>query len=564
MSTRPPIARIALACACLLTCSSALAQSRIANTKHNLSVSGPGLVKVAGETEICKFCHTPHAASPAAPLWNRDDPGTYYQTYESTTLAANVGQPTGSSRLCLSCHDGTIALTETYSPSSRIAGTLFISASDAGYLGTKLSDDHPVSFTYNSSLVAAKPELHDPSVLTQSLPLDDRQELQCTTCHDPHNNTHGYFLRMNNRRSSLCVTCHNMSGWSGSAHAVSVKSVAGSQRDSWNNLSYQSVGDIGCEGCHRPHNAGSPQRLLRHEAEESNCFSCHDGSVASKNIHAEFQKPFSHPVDNSTGIHNPTEKPNAMAWHVECQDCHDPHQSAASPAAQAPLIKPTMKGVSGVTGTGAVVTEARYEYQVCYKCHAGTSGSANATPVVDRIDRSTDVAFEFSSANASYHPIEAAGKNSDVPSLMQGYTVSSMIYCTDCHGSNAGAGGAKGPHGSTHEPMLVKNYSTADNTRESSPAYALCYTCHNSSSILDDDSFDKHKKHIKGEHTPCSVCHDPHGSANNTHLINFDRDVVFRSDKAKSGPTFEDRGFRRGSCTLTCHGKDHKDEDYKP
>ncbi|MCC7204740.1 MAG: hypothetical protein IT441_06645, partial [Phycisphaeraceae bacterium] len=88
--------------------------SSIEQTKHNLTASGPGTVKTSVEGGSCIFCHTPHAASPRAPLWNREDPGTYYQTYESTTLKAEVGQPTGSSRLCLSCHDGTIALTQTY------------------------------------------------------------------------------------------------------------------------------------------------------------------------------------------------------------------------------------------------------------------------------------------------------------------------------------------------------------------------------------------------------------------------------------------------------------------
>src|SRR4051794_31953197 len=82
----------------------------IVNTKHNLSVSGPGTIKAATETEICKFCHTPHNATPAKPLWNRSTPGTLYTPYTSSTLDATVGQPDGTSILCLSCHDGTIAL----------------------------------------------------------------------------------------------------------------------------------------------------------------------------------------------------------------------------------------------------------------------------------------------------------------------------------------------------------------------------------------------------------------------------------------------------------------------
>ncbi len=79
-------------------------------TKHNLSMYGPGPVKALSTTEICIFCHTPHNSSPDFPLWNREDPGENYDLYGSPTVIATIGQPTGGSRLCLSCHDGTIAI----------------------------------------------------------------------------------------------------------------------------------------------------------------------------------------------------------------------------------------------------------------------------------------------------------------------------------------------------------------------------------------------------------------------------------------------------------------------
>jgi len=82
--------------------------------KHNLSVTGPGPVKSASETEICVFCHTPHNANPAVPLWNQTlSSGVTYQPYTSTTMKATVGLPTGSSKLCLACHDGTVAIGNT-------------------------------------------------------------------------------------------------------------------------------------------------------------------------------------------------------------------------------------------------------------------------------------------------------------------------------------------------------------------------------------------------------------------------------------------------------------------
>ena len=66
--------------------------------------------------EICIVCHTPHNAVtlPDAPLWNHQLSAianyTLYDNTVSGTFNATTGQPNGASKLCLSCHDGTIAL----------------------------------------------------------------------------------------------------------------------------------------------------------------------------------------------------------------------------------------------------------------------------------------------------------------------------------------------------------------------------------------------------------------------------------------------------------------------
>src|SRR4051795_4219699 len=84
----------------------------VRNTKHNLSATGPGTLKATSETQVCVFCHTPHGAEaiPAAPLWNRKLSAATYTTYTSTSIDANAAElaagPGGSSKLCLSCHDG--------------------------------------------------------------------------------------------------------------------------------------------------------------------------------------------------------------------------------------------------------------------------------------------------------------------------------------------------------------------------------------------------------------------------------------------------------------------------
>src|SRR4051812_27176929 len=82
----------------------------IVNSKHNLSASGPASIRATSEQQVCIFCHSAHGAGTIQPLWNRNTPVGAYTVYSSTSLQAKPGQPTGTSKLCLSCHDGTIAV----------------------------------------------------------------------------------------------------------------------------------------------------------------------------------------------------------------------------------------------------------------------------------------------------------------------------------------------------------------------------------------------------------------------------------------------------------------------
>lgn len=96
-------------------------QGSIANTRHNLTQStiGAGAVLMNpyrnDYAEVCVYCHTPHGANAtiAAPLWNRTNRPTTYQTYNllgSMTLTEPVTAPGANSLTCLSCHDGTVAV----------------------------------------------------------------------------------------------------------------------------------------------------------------------------------------------------------------------------------------------------------------------------------------------------------------------------------------------------------------------------------------------------------------------------------------------------------------------
>ncbi len=539
----------------------------VATTKHNLSVGGPGAIKAATETQICIFCHTPHNSAPSSPLWNRRAPGATYTPYSSSTLKGIAGQPTGASLMCLSCHDGTIALGDLLSRQAPVAmsGGVTSMPTGASRLGTDLSDDHPVSFSYSASLAATRGELVNPETLTGRVRLDASGQLQCTACHDPHDDANGKFLVMSNLASALCQACHVKNYWSLSDHRNSSATWNGIAPNPWPHTPWTTVAANACESCHRPHSAGGKPRLLNAAAEEDNCYSCHNGNVALKNVRSEFGKLSIHPVALSTGVHDPAEAAVTQSRHVECPDCHNPHAATAGGGTPSgPLA-----GVRGVGITGGEANAATYEYQICFRCHADSPGKP--APYTTRQIAQTNTRLEFDTGNPAYHPVAGPGGNANVPSLIAPLTTTSVIKCTDCHNNNAGPGaggtGPNGPHGSTNRPLLERQYLTANNTSESAAAYALCYKCHSRTSILADNSFREHSRHVSGERASCNICHDPHGvsatqgnSTNNGKLINFDTSIVRPNGSGQL--RFESQGVFRGRCYLLCHGKDHNPESY--
>jgi predicted CXXCH cytochrome family protein len=197
----------------------------VRETKHNFS--SPAYSPNAyflGTRQVCVFCHTPHNGNIAtAPLWNHEDnPAQTYDIYDSPTLDMNISQPHEGSLICLSCHDGTIAINSLNNvPGPQGAGTYgtpggsaldgagrLTSASDA-FVGTDLDDDHPVGITYDAT---KDNDFHaktgDPALYPDKL-LQDGIYVECSSCHDPHDDTNGNFLVEPNDNSNLCLRCHN-------------------------------------------------------------------------------------------------------------------------------------------------------------------------------------------------------------------------------------------------------------------------------------------------------------------------------------------------------------------
>jgi hypothetical protein len=318
-----PLSVIFLSFAALLgTSSNAIAS--VIDSKHNLSASGPGPVRATSERQICVFCHTPHGANQSAgsPLWNHALSNATYTPYFSLSLDANPlpGPPGASSKVCLSCHDGTlavgtvgvlngkspvdIAMTGTGTGGVMPDG----SGATTGYtrnLGIDLSNDHPISFNYDATLggiggtdgeLRTPPVMDGPTTIVgnrtasvkPTFPLEGDQ-VQCITCHDPHisSSVSLKFLRGNRLQQLqpptgglymasndiMCIACHDKAGttWSNSAHSnqsVADESYLDTAADTREFPHGTVVWQASCLNCHDTHSVQGSRLLLR-EATDS-------------------------------------------------------------------------------------------------------------------------------------------------------------------------------------------------------------------------------------------------------------------------------------------------------
>lgn len=192
----------------------------IVTSPHDFS-SGVGASSWNKTGEICAVCHAPHAASAVDPLlWNHANSSATYTMYSSALLTAKGvtqdAQPSGISKLCLACHDGTVAL-------DSFGGATGITPISPTYpaqmnLGTNMQKTHPIGVEYS--------DIKDPNLwpaATRAMGLSgyiadvlEAGKIQCHSCHDVHNQESApssELLRVGNTTSTgsasgLCLTCH--------------------------------------------------------------------------------------------------------------------------------------------------------------------------------------------------------------------------------------------------------------------------------------------------------------------------------------------------------------------
>ncbi|MEN6431053.1 MAG: cytochrome c3 family protein [Coriobacteriales bacterium] len=222
--------------------------------------------------------------------------------------------------------------------------------------------------------------------------------------------------------------------------------------------------------------------------------------------------------------------------HVECADCHDPHDAGAGArtigGANGNKVGPAQYGVQALsvtlpstawsTPTASAyswVETATYEYQTCLKCHTRGANAALESWGGAGADAWTDVALEFNPKNTSYHPV--MGVTSNDSSVYTAWmkdpwksVATQTMACSDCHGDVSAA--ALGPHGSSIKHIL-KGYWPLDSSGTPYTLSAvsedtrglLCAQCH----VVDTSTGPR--AHLNTNHRSeyCYRCHIivPHG-----------------------------------------------------
>jgi predicted CXXCH cytochrome family protein len=588
---------------------------------HNFTLaSGSGVVEQGSLG--CTFCHAPHSGlGGITPLWNQTLSLQSYTPYTSTTYKqqGNTQPLLGrTSSLCLSCHDGTVAIGQ-----SAVYGKIPVTGSmnNMDVLGVNLSSSHPFSLILPikdapdlAVTLASQGATADPTGAVKLI----NGNIECTSCHDPHiqaiDPIAQDFLVRNGSSGQICLACHDpnrvvtgqsnlLNGWTGSIHSTATNQVASGA----NVGPYTTIAANACGSCHAEHNANGP-RLVRLatpaapgvDPTTQDCITCHYGgtniSPAAPNVYAEFAK-ISHPLPAGNNTHDEGE-PAILNnnRHSTCVDCHSPHAAnQLSVFAAPPAIRPPQNNVTGVSGVDGVtvLTPAVNQFESCLRCHGTSAGKQVLIKygyLPNRLVFAGDplnLVPQFSINSTSSHPV-THDSNSPLPqpSLLvnmlnlNGTTsarlVATRIFCTDCHNSDDnrefGGTGPNGPHGSTYPHVLERNYQFGQTAVPGGPVtnlypnpdlspqgpYALCAKCHSLSTVLSSASWPLHVNHVTQDGFACSICHTAHGMGATSASVTGERLINFDVGVvAQNGSTPISYNRAMNTCTLVCHGEAH-------
>ncbi len=214
------IGMVALALAVAWATGPGAAIAGLEGSVHDFTIATGPNSQFKGASSMCSTCHVSHRSSNGILTWNHTlsaNQLTFAQgaaTSAGTRLPTNISSWTGTTKYCLSCHDGSVAVGNVIDTSDW--GTAKITDTDKIVApGGDLSGIHPVAVpypdiagaTYNGITTAADPSKYaaHPTGVRLYGRNTGQKGIECGSCHEVHaDNTHGALLR----GGFSCTACH--------------------------------------------------------------------------------------------------------------------------------------------------------------------------------------------------------------------------------------------------------------------------------------------------------------------------------------------------------------------
>lgn len=304
----------------------------------------------------------------------------------------------------------------------------------------------------------------------QGLPLDDKGNIYCGTCHTPHSlkpeNQGGLapFLRMEKINSSLCLDCHSNQARDHVNHPIKVAVAPGHSMPE--NTFWGKDGSMECMTCHPIHGQEAVFGVTGNDRSKL-CSSCHDAYFKIQLTDHDLTSS----VMNRAGDIGPD-----FGVQDPCAACHVSHDGR------------------GEHMWAMEIAKNAGENEYCLGCHSNTGLGREKI---------------FTHAG---HPVEKYKIRKNIPTL--GIKAGDMLLCKTCHDPHQWEFSSK--HGLSERNEEGTEYTSFLRLPDDAQGQ-LCVACHSDQSTMFSsdhsvtrEGFQQYFRESNTLHGQCTVCHDAH------------------------------------------------------
>lgn len=497
-----------------------------------------------------------------------------FNCHNNPSNIADLSNAVGVVNVCLSCHNPAVTV-KAFSPKdlANPFGSTVLGVYTSGRKQTSHNWYAPVNVP---AAGATAPQSADASGAKLLITLEGK--VNCGTCHDPHNNANGNFLRIPNGSDQLCLDCHrsrNTTDHTKGTHPVTVNyaaAVATNPAEFYspprnanpaNPTSSMKLigGQVLCSTCHGIHHTDSNARTL------DNFSSSTFGRLSSSPgylLRTDMRGGTANAVNICTNCHAGKLAHNNKGQNVQCADCHGGHVDPGDGSTpNVWLVRRYMNYSGGVKIDSyrrkvlnqAVGSQSNWAgaYGVCQTCHVvpPPGGSypaehASTDPDVCRGCHTHESTYGSFSANCTgchgfppqqntaggplgyakttnydYKSTTAFKDESQTPHFAHAGKAPYAYGCSECHLGNKHATGNFQQVFNTKTGIIAATGGAVPTYSTASPGTCSNVYCHsNGAGAYKSPTWAGQKGSIVGTTSECSACHDaaPSTSAHPGHL----------------------------------------------